>query len=202
MTAESERAEAAIPGAPGLLQTLEAVPRSARWVAPALAAAFEGTDASTLEPTVRVLLLLRVAAVDRAPYWRSRLEAAAAALGVRAEEIELVGTDEWETAPAFTDRERVAILWGDRVARRLARRDGAAYRAVREVFDDVELVELTALASLGAMADRITNALRIPPEDGLGFTPAEGPLSDDALRRWSRSMFDVVRPAWPPEMAR
>ena len=38
------------------------------------------------------------------------------------------GSDEWETAPAFTDRERAAILWADRVARRLARRDAPAYR--------------------------------------------------------------------------
>lgn len=69
----------------------------------------------------------------------------------------------WETAPAFISRERAAILWGDRIARRLARRDGAAYRLVQAEFDGVEIVELTMIVSLTAMAARITNALRIAP---------------------------------------
>lgn len=175
----------------GLLGTLETVPRSARWVLPTLTSAFRGTDASTLEPKVRALVLLRVAAVDHAPYWREQLEAVARELGITDDEVLLVGSDEWETAPAFTGRERAAILWGDRVARRLARRDGAAYRLLREEFDDAEIVELTLIASLAAMADRITNALRIAPEGPVGLTPANGSVPDEDLRRWSRRMFDV-----------
>src|SRR5688572_22695105 len=127
-----------------LARSLAAVPRSARWVLPAFAAAFHGADVSTLEPKVRTLALLRVASVDRAPYWREQHEAGAAAVGVSADEIALVTSDEWETAPAFTDRERAAILWADRVARRLARRDASAYRVVREHLSERELVELTA----------------------------------------------------------
>jgi alkylhydroperoxidase family enzyme len=203
MVLERQGALAPQPPRSGLIQTLSAVPRSGRWVLPALASAFEGTDASTLEPKVRALVLLRVAAVDRAPYWRERLEAGAHAVGISADEIELAGSDEWETAPAFTDRERAAILWGDRVARRLARRDGSAYRIVREAFEEVEIVELTAIASLAAMADRITNALRIPPDGSVGLTPAGGPVADDSLRRWSRSMFDgETSTTWTEEMAR
>lgn len=167
------------------------VPRSARWILPCFASAFRGTDASTLEPKVRALLLLRVVAIDRAPYWREQMEAEALALGIKEDEVQLVGSDEWETAPAFTSRERAAILWGDRVAKRLARRDGAAYRAVREEFDDTEIVELTLVASLAVMADRITNALRIAPEGPVGLTPANGSVADEELRHWSGRMFDV-----------
>ena len=124
-------------------------------------------------------------------------------VGIEDDEIELVGSDEWENAPAFTDRERAAILWGDRVARRLARRDGAAYLIVREEFDDVEIVELTAVASLAAMADRLTNALRISPEKAGGLTPADGPVAEEALRRWSRSMFHAgIATTWSQEMGR
>jgi hypothetical protein len=47
-------------------------------------------------------LLLRVAAIDRAPYWRLQLEPAASELGITEDERVLVGSDEWETAPAFT----------------------------------------------------------------------------------------------------
>ncbi len=122
-------------------------------------------------------------------------------MGIDDDELELVASDEWEKAPAFTDRERAAILWGDRVARRLARRDGAAYRMVRDKFDDVEIVELTAIASLAAMANRITNTLRISPEKEGRLTPADGPVAEEAFRRWSRVMFDEeTATTWTAEM--
>lgn len=175
---------------------LAEVPRSARWILPTLTAAFCGTDVSTLGVRTRSLVLLRVAAVDRAPYWRLQLEAEANELGITEDELVLVGSDEWEISPGFSERERAAILWGDRVARRLARRDKRAFETVRAHFSDEELVELTLLASLGAMADRLTNALRIPPEPPIGLSPRVGG-SDEKLRAWPRRMFDSdVADAW------
>jgi hypothetical protein len=143
---------------------------------------------------------MRVAAVDRAPYWRTQFEAAARAVGITIDELRIVGSDEWETAPAFTDRDRAAITWADRIAKRLARRDAGAYRLVREHFTDEEIVELTAIASLAAMADRITNALRIPPEAPIGLTADRGPI-DGAAPAWCRGMFDDVASAWRETMA-
>lgn len=179
----------------GLFPTLALVPRSARWILPTLAAAFRGTDGSTLEPRVRTLAAMRVAAVDRAPYWRRQFEAAAPSVGITPDEAQLVGTDEWETAPTFSDRERAAITWADRIAKRLARRDAAAYRFVREHCSDEEIVELTAIASLAAMADRITNALRISPEPQVGLTADRGTI-DAPGDEWRRVMFGDVVTTW------
>ena len=53
-------------------------------------------------------------------------------------------------------------------------------------------MELTAIASLAAMATRITNALRIAPESAIGLTADEGAI--DALA-WRRSMFDEGLPS-------
>jgi alkylhydroperoxidase family enzyme len=181
----------------GLIEVLSEVPRSARWILPTLAAAFGGTDASTLGLRTRTLVLLRVAAVDRAPYWRLQLEAGARGLGVTEDELLLIASDEWEVSPTFSERERAAIRWADRVARRLARRDKPAYEAVRAVFTEVELVELTLLASLGAMADRLTNALRIAPEPRVGLSPGEAPTPAANLEAWSARMFDTdLSGAW------
>jgi len=181
----------AAPFAPGsaLADRLSVVPRASRWLLPVMAVAFRGREGTTIEPRARLLMLLRIAAVDRSPYWRRQLEAAAGAVGVTADEVELAWSDEWEAAP-FGDRDRAAILWGDRVARRMARRDAAAYRAVREVFTEAELVELTMVASLASMADRVTNALRIAPEPPTGLSPATTPVPDADLASWSRRAFD------------
>jgi hypothetical protein len=54
----------------GLIEVLSDVPRSARWILPTLAAAFGGTDASTLRLRTRALVLLRVAVVEGAACWR------------------------------------------------------------------------------------------------------------------------------------
>jgi alkylhydroperoxidase family enzyme len=174
----------------GLLGVLSEVPRCARWILPTLKAAFAGTDVSTLELRTRSLVLLRVAAVDRAPYWRLHLEAGARALGITEDELVLIGSDEWAISPAFSERERAAILWADRVARRLARRDRIAFETVREHYSDEELVELTLVSSLGSMADRLTNALRIPPEPPIGLSPGSGPAPDGSLKAWPDRMFD------------
>jgi alkylhydroperoxidase family enzyme len=191
MTAGHDAKDAPATGAVGLLGALGEVPRSARWVLPALAAAFRGTDDSTLDLRVRTLVLLRVAAIDRAPYWRLRLEAAGRELGITEEELALVRSDEWELSPGFSDRERAAILWADRVARRLARRDSAAYEIARRHFSDRELVELTLMSSLGAMADRLTNALRVAPEPPIGMTPGAAGSADAALQAWFARMFNA-----------
>ena len=189
MTAAQGAETPATPQPKGLLDVLAEVPRSGRWILPAFASAFCGTDVSTLELRTRSLVLLRVAAVDRAPYWRLQLEAGARHLGITADELALIGSDEWETAPAFSERERAAILWADRVARRLARRDKRAFETVRAYFSDEELVELTLVSSLGAMADRLANALRIAPEAPIGLSPGSA-RTNASLEAWPPRMFE------------
>jgi alkylhydroperoxidase family enzyme len=190
MTAAQGAETPATPHPKGLLDILADVPRSARWILPAFASAFCGTDVSTLELRTRCLVLLRVAAVDRAPYWRLQLEAGARELGITGDEIALIGSDDWEAAPVFSERERAAILWGDRVARRLARRDKRAFDTVRAHFSDEEMVELTLVSSLGAMADRLTNALRIAPEPPIGLSPGSA-RTDASLETWPPRMFET-----------
>lgn len=172
---------------------LQSAPRSARWILPAFAAAFRGTEESTLEPRTRVLLLLRVATIERSPYWRLEWEHAAGTLGVSDDQVTLVTTDDWESTPAaFTDRERAAILWGDRVARRLAQRDAAAYQSVAALFRPDEIVELTMVAALAAMAVRITNALQVAPEPPAGLAPTRPGLDEPTLADWSRHLFPAT----------
>jgi alkylhydroperoxidase family enzyme len=196
MTAAQGAETPVTPQPRGLLDILAEVPRSARWILPAFASAFCGTDVSTLELRTRSLVLLRVAAVDHSPYWRLQLEAGARALGITEDELALIGSDEWEISPVFSERERAAIVWADRVARRLARRDKKAFETVRAHFSDEEIVELTLVSSLGAMADRITNALRVAPESPVGLSPGLR-IPDKSLEAWPSHMFDPeVAESW------
>lgn len=183
------RRKTPLPGdSESLAEILSSVPRSGRWTLPALSSAFRGTDGSTIEPTTRALVLLRVAAVDNSPYWRLQLEAEARALGLTDDQITLVNSDEWEMTGGFAPRATAAILWADRVARRLARRDARAYKTVSEVYSQDEVVELTLLAGLASMATRLTNSLRIAPEAGSGLVPSTSPAPD--LGEWPVRMFD------------
>lgn len=171
------------------------VPRSGRWALPVLAAAFRGTEGSTVEPRVRALMLLRQAAHDRAPFWRRSFESAALALGVPRDVVTVVQGDEWEWAPGLTDRERAAVQWGDRVARRLARRDAGAYTDLCAAFSPDEVVELTLVASLAACFHRFTNAVRLDGTAPEELTPAPGPVAERDLAWWAAHMFDDVAPA-------
>ncbi|HXF56216.1 MAG TPA: hypothetical protein VNO34_01300 [Actinomycetota bacterium] len=176
------------PLGPGLTGCLALVPRSARWLVPALLLALGGGERSRIDPRARTLALLRVACVERSPYWRVRLERTADSLGIGPEEVEVVESDDWELTPALEPRERAAVLWADRVARRLARRDRRAHDEVRRWFDDEGFVELTLAASLTVMACRLANALRL--EDSSEASGFPSPVPTELLRSWSGQMFD------------
>jgi alkylhydroperoxidase family enzyme len=186
---------------PNLVAVLAEVPRSARWLLPVIAASVQGTPQSAIEARIRALMLLRCAALERSPYWRVHCETAARQVGVTPEEITLIGTDEWELAPGFTERERAAVIWSDRVGRRLAKRDAKAYATLTDHFTPTEIVELTLVSSLAAFLTRFTNALRIPPEAPQTPSPVM-PVSAASLERWAADMSGPERLAPPGEPGR
>lgn len=182
-----------------LVDRLGLVPRSARWVLPTFLLAFAGHAGSCLEHRIRTLALLRVAALEHSPYWRETLGRTARALAIPHEEVELLRSDEWEVSAGLEPRERSAVLWADRVVRRLARRDRTAYEAARRWFDDEAFVELTLVASIAVMACRVANALRLPVGGQHADQAVPRPVPAASLGRWVERTFDVNGVALPTE---
>lgn len=69
---------------------------------------------------------------------------------------------EFEAGP-FTDKEKAALRFGLQMTRDSNRIPDAAFAALREHFDEGEIVEIAAVVGLFAYFNRFTNALGLEP---------------------------------------
>ena len=85
--------------------------------------------------------------------------------GARAEQLE--GVRDFERGP-FTDAEKLGFRYADRLHRSPAEIDDTFYAAVKRVYSDLQILELTAVAAAFEFFPRFIGALHIPT------TPAPG----------------------------
>ena len=118
-------------------------------------------NSTEIDRRVQELVILRVAQVCRSDYEWGRHVGMASFVGVPEEKI--AALEHWHDAPELTDSERAAVGLADALAR-----DGDAREevidAVREHFDERQLVELTMLTASYVMLAIVIRALRIDQE--------------------------------------
>ena len=115
-------------------------------VAPAVLAAMRGLEDvvrnSGLEPKLKELVKVRASQINGCAYCVDMHTLDARALGETEQRLYAVAV--WEEAPFFTDRERAALLWTEKVT--LISVDHVpdeVYEQVRAHFTEEELVKLT-----------------------------------------------------------
>jgi 4-carboxymuconolactone decarboxylase len=117
---------------------------------------------SLLPEDVRETLILRTAYRCRAGYeWAQHVEIARA-IGMAAEVIAAIGTED----PELADEHLVVLI---NAADQLTGRhnlDDETWAALRERYDDQQLIELCMLVGDYAMIAGVLNALRVPLENG------------------------------------
>jgi alkylhydroperoxidase family enzyme len=75
-------------------------------------------------------------------------------------DVQIAAVPEWQTAPAFDDRERAMLSYVAAVTRDI-RVDATTWDAVRACFSDAELAELTLVAACYSMVARFLEPLEI-----------------------------------------
>jgi len=115
---------------------------------------------SGLSPTLREMLILRVAVLNQADYeFDQHLPIA---LRAGCSEAQVAGLKTGDFAPLDTG-ERAAMAYCDEMTRDIRVRD-ATFAAVRQAFDDKEIVEITATVAAYNMVSRFLEAIRIDHE--------------------------------------
>lgn len=116
---------------------------------------------SSLEPTHREIVILRVAHLTGAEYLRHEHTAVAQRVGFTAEKISAVGTyTAQEAGEAFDPFERVLLEFTDAVATTTTAPD-ELFDAVRVEYDDSHLVELVLLIGFYMMIGRVMNTFAL-----------------------------------------
>ena len=79
---------------------------------------------------------------------------------------------EYETNPAFSEKERAALAYAEAMTRSDRRVDDAIFRRLHAQFPDDAIIELTAVIAYQNMSSKFNAALDVPPQ---GFCPTPPP---------------------------
>ncbi|MGO4304006.1 carboxymuconolactone decarboxylase family protein [Cupriavidus sp. RAF12] len=121
------------------------------------------SDAYRLEHSLADLVRLRVSQVNGCPYCIDLHTARARRAGEMAGRIDMLPA--WRESKLYTDRERAALAWAEAVTR--VAETGVPddlWEAVRPLFSDRELTDLTLLISAINGLNRFGIAFRRSPE--------------------------------------
>ncbi len=81
------------------------------------------------------------------------------ALGLKNEEFDALRGD-YKASPLFTDREKAAIAWSEAMTLNTAKRDNKVWNALREQFNDAEIVEISLACGMFNMINRLNDSFR------------------------------------------
>jgi alkylhydroperoxidase family enzyme len=150
---------------------------------------------SILPATLRFMITLENHRVHSATYLRAHHTALAQAAGLTQPQLDALAAGQAASSPLFEERERAAIIWAGEVARNTAKRNAAAYDALRKHYNDAEVVEITALCAISSYADLFYNALRVPVERPDELQALSGAISGDPERL--RNYVNTLLTDWP-----
>jgi alkylhydroperoxidase family enzyme len=125
---------------------------------------------SNLPGALRELAILRVALLNRAPYEFDQHAPITRAEGLV--EAQLDGLGMWQSSNAFGPQQRAVLAYTDAMTREICVPDNV-FAALRELFDEREIVELTATVAAYNMVSRVLAALKIHSSDTVELASAD-----------------------------
>jgi AhpD family alkylhydroperoxidase len=141
---------------------LHSVPVASGWLAYLTAIRQE----CKLSAAIRELVIMRVAHVNGAPYEADQHRPIALKAGLTENQLDALA--DWTAqAAAFDALQRDVLAYTDAMTREVHVSDDVA-RAVRQHFDDEQLVELTATIAAYNMVSRFLEAMQIHSDDQPG----------------------------------
>ncbi|MCK9516193.1 MAG: carboxymuconolactone decarboxylase family protein [Ottowia sp.] len=132
---------------------------------------------TTLSGSIRELVILRIAHLNRAPYEADQHAPIALREGLSRQQIDALAQERPDAA-LFDARARAVLAYTDAMTRQIQVPD-PVFDALRPHFDAQELVELTATAAAYNMVSRFLEALQIRSTDRVGVEPGEPKHNDE-----------------------
>jgi uncharacterized peroxidase-related enzyme len=115
----------------------------------------------TVSAKLKELLFVRVSQINHCEYWLNSHSALAERHGYTRDQIEHAA--DFATRTDFTEEERVALRFAERVTYDSNNVDEKLWADLRAHFDEGQIVELTAAVGLFNYFNRFNNALQIEP---------------------------------------
>ena len=125
---------------------------------------------SPLEPPLRALISVEVSRINNCRFCVDIGEALLEKRGCSMEKI--AALPDYETASAFSERERAALAYAEAMTRTDKGVDDALFSRLSAQFSADEIIELTALVGYQNLSSKFNAALGVPPQ---GFCLLQAP---------------------------
>lgn len=162
-------------------------PKVARWFLPFVYSLQRGDTGGLLDGRTKELAVLKTSSLNACSFCMAHNVSLGGAVGLSEEQIAAVTGADYESSASLTDRDKAVVRWAESVTLNRARRDMDGFARLKEHFTDDEIVELTWVAALFNMINRITDSLwlDVEEEDVVGMRV---PITEERIVEFARRM--------------
>ena len=150
-----------------------------------------------LSGKLKEMVVIKTSQVNGCAYCYAHNTTLGQAAGITHEQIIDLSSDDYLESSEFSEREKAAVLWAERVTRNTAQQRGDVYERVKAQFSDAEIVELTLVCAMFNMINRINDCLQIEIEAQSEVDKIKGTLVLDPER--VRTYLRWLADHWPDE---
>jgi alkylhydroperoxidase family enzyme len=115
-----------------------------------------------IDPRLRALLNVQVAALYGSPYWMDIRHAVGVRVGLPEEELAAVTA--YADSPYFTEREKVALAFSEQITRADQEVSDECFSRLRQHFSEAEVVELAFIVGYQTFASKFAKAFQLAPQ--------------------------------------
>jgi len=174
-------------------------PKVARWFLPFVFSLQRGGAGGLLDGRTKELAVLKTSMLNACAFCTAHNRSLGMAVGLTDDEIAALDGD-YEGSDVLSDRDKAVVHWAESVTRNEGRRDEAGFERLRAHFNDDEIVELTWVAALFNMINRITDSLWLDVEE----SDVEGirkPVTEEGVLEFVRRMLVHAESTGNPDAA-
>jgi uncharacterized peroxidase-related enzyme len=149
---------------PNFYRTISHAPWMAMLLLPFNAAVQRQWPGSRLPGRIKELVVIKTSHVNGCRYCYAHNTALGQAAGITHEEVIEISGNDYLQSMTLSEREKTAVQWAEAVTQNTAAKRDDLFAAMKRLFTDAEIVELTFVSAMFNMINRLNDSLQVPIE--------------------------------------
>jgi uncharacterized peroxidase-related enzyme len=150
---------------PNFHKTLSNSPYLAMAFLPINALAQREWEGNDISGRLKELIVIKTSHTNGCKYCYAHNTALGQAAGIEEEHIQALSLNDFSDPDLFSEDEVLAIKWAEAVTNNSAASNDELFKELKEVFTEKQIVEMTILASMFNMINRINDSLDVDLEE-------------------------------------
>ncbi len=149
---------------PNFYRTISHAPWLAMLLLPFNAAVQRQWPGSRMAGRIKELVVIKTSHVNGCRYCYAHNTALGQAAGITHEEVIEISGNDYLQSKTLSEQEKTAVQWAEAVTQNTAAKRDDLFAAMKRLFTDAEIVELTIVSAMFNMINRLNDSLQVPIE--------------------------------------